>query len=41
MGYSPWGQKELDMTEAIEHTRKISIKWSEEDSFRRCYLIGT
>ena len=22
-GYSPWGPKELDMTEAIEHTRNV------------------
>ena len=24
MGYSPWGCRELDVTEATEHTRKIT-----------------
>ena len=28
MGYSPWGRKESDMTEATEHTRKAELKES-------------
>ena len=30
-GYSPWGRKELDMTERLTHNREIStLKWSDK-----------
>ena len=26
-GYSPWGHKELEMTEATEHTHRLTDRW--------------
>ena len=28
MGYSPWGRKEWDMTEATQHAARTCVKWT-------------
>ena len=33
MGYSPWGHKELDMTERLSTAQQTALKRSNEENF--------
>ena len=39
MGYSPWGCKELDMTEVTEHASKYSPSLSPSPTMGRVYFV--
>ena len=40
-GYSPWGRKELDMTEATEHTSTFIHQIRSDQSLSRVRLFAT
>ena len=40
-GYSPWGHKELDMTEAAEHTSAFIHQVRSDQSLSRVRLFAT